>query len=124
MVGVRKSGSKREEEQEALIGGGRAPLPCKGNDEGCRWWIVVGRKRWITLCDDEESDVTTPFRCLGMVGVGRRRRAVTLMIGSDSLAILRDTLAILRGRQTKKGGSLSTGWYALHITLLRIGRPP
>ncbi len=61
MVGVRKSGSKREEEQEALVGGDRAPLLCEGNDEGCQWWIVIGGKQWTTLCDDNKSDVTTPF---------------------------------------------------------------
>ncbi len=97
MVGVRKSGSKREEEQEALVGGGRAPLPCKGDDEGCRRWIVVGGERRTTLCDDNKSDVTNPFRCLRMVGVGGRQQAVTLVMGSNSLAILRDSLAILRG---------------------------
>ncbi len=104
MVGVRKSRIKREEGQEALVGGGCAPLPCKGDNEGCQRWIVVGGKRWTTLCNDNESDVTTPFQCLRMVGVGGRRQAVMLVMGSNSLAILRDSLAILRGRQTKKGG--------------------
>ncbi len=60
-MGVQKSRSKKEEEQEALVGGGRAPLPHKGDNEGCQRWIVVGGKQWTTLCDDNESDVTTPF---------------------------------------------------------------
>ncbi len=103
MVGVWKSGSKREEEQEALIGGGR----------GCRRWIIVGGRRWTTLCNDNKSDVTTPFQCLEMVGVGVRRRAVMLVMGSNSLAILRDSLAILREGTDQKRGVIIYSFFGL-----------
>jgi hypothetical protein len=61
VVGVWKSRSKREEEQEALVGGGRAPLPREGNNKGYQRWTVVGGKQWTTLCNDNKSDVKSRF---------------------------------------------------------------
>ncbi len=53
-----------------------------------------------------------------MVGKGRRRQAVMLVMGSNSLAILRDSLAIIRVQQTKKGGQADTRFIVLYYVLL------